>query len=90
MALKFVERDPAYGALPKATLDALLPVVTPRTGAMPQLEAFIFLSSPNSVTPLHFDPEHNILLQLRGAKTITIFPQTDTEIAPGAAHEQFY
>lgn len=90
MVMKFVERDQAYGALLKATLDELLPVVTPRTGAMHQLEAFIFLSSPNSVTPLHFDPEHNILLQLRGSKTMTIFPQTDSEIAPGAAHEQFY
>ncbi len=90
MVLKFVERDPAYGALLKATLDELLPVVTPRTGAMHQLEAFIFLSSPNSVTPLHFDPEHNILLQLRGTKTMTVFPQTDEEIAPGDAHERFY
>ena len=90
MVLKFVERDPAYGALLKATLDELLPVVTPRTGAMHQLEAFIFLSSPNSVTPLHFDPEHNILLQLLGRKTMTVFPQTDEEIAPGDAHERFY
>ena len=90
MVLKFVERDPAYSALLNATLDELLPVVRPHTGAMHQLEAFIFLSSPNSVTPLHFDPEHNILLQLRGAKTMTIFPQTDTEIAPGDAHERFY
>jgi hypothetical protein len=90
MVMKFVERDPAYGALLKATLDELLPVVIPRTGDMHQLEAFIFLSSPNSVTPLHFDPEHNILLQLRGAKTMTVFAQSDSEIAPGTAHEQFY
>jgi len=90
MVLKFVERDPAFGALLRETLDELLPVVTPRTGAMHQLEAFIFLSSPNSVTPLHFDPEHNILLQLRGMKTMTVFPQTDAEIAPGDAHERFY
>ncbi len=90
MVLKFVERDPAYAELLKATLAELLPVVTPRTGAMHQLEAFIFLSSPNSVTPLHFDPEHNILLQLRGIKTMTVFPQTDAEIAPGDAHERFY
>lgn len=90
MVLKFVERDPAYRALLKSTLAELLPVVKPRTGAMHQLEAFIFVSSPNSVTPLHFDPEHNILLQLRGTKTMTVFPQTDEEIAPGEAHERFY
>ncbi len=90
MVLKFVERDSAYGALLKDTLGELLPVVAPRTGAMHQLEAFIFLSSPHSVTPLHFDPEHNILLQLRGTKTMTVFPQTDAEIAPSDAHERFY
>jgi hypothetical protein len=89
MVLKFVDRDPAYGALLKSTLEELLPVVAPRTGAMHQLEAFIFLSSPNSVTPLHFDPEHNILMQLRGTKTMTVFPSTDAEIAPNVLHEQF-
>ena len=53
-------------------------------------EAFIFVSSPNSVTPLHFDPEHNILLQLRGTKLMTIFPTSDAEIAPNELHESFY
>ena len=90
MVLKFVDRNPAYRALLEATLAELLPVVTPHTGAMHQLEAFIFVSSPNSVTPLHFDPEHNILMQLRGTKTMTVFAQTDEEIAPSDAHERFY
>ena len=27
-------------------------------------QGFIFISSPDAVTPYHFDPEHNILLQL--------------------------
>jgi hypothetical protein len=53
-------------------------------------EAFIFISSPNSVTPLHFDPEHNILLQLRGTKAMTIFPVDDEEIAPAQAHERLH
>ena len=90
MVLKFVDQNPAYRALLEATLAELLPVVTPHTGAMHQLEAFIFVSSPNSVTPLHFDPEHNILMQLRGTKTMTVFAQTDEEIAPSDAHERFY
>ena len=80
MVLKFIERDPAYPALLQATLRELLPIVTPRTGAMHQLEGFIFLSSPDSVTPLHLSPEHNILLQWRGTKTMTVFPQADEEI----------
>jgi hypothetical protein len=89
MVLKFVERDAAYGALLRETLAELAHVVAARTGPMHQLEAFIFVSSPNSVTPLHFDPEHNILLQLRGTKTMTVFPSTDAEIAPNELHERF-
>lgn len=89
MVVKFVERDPAYAALLRDTLAELAHITGPRTGPMHQLEAFIFLSSPNSVTPLHFDPEHNILLQLRGQKTMTVFPATDAEIAPCELHERF-
>jgi hypothetical protein len=89
MVLKFVERNPAYKALLEGALGELAPVIDPVTGAMHQLESFIFVSSPNSVTPLHFDPEHNILLQLRGTKTMTVFPATDAEIAPNELHEQF-
>ncbi|MDZ7588143.1 MAG: cupin domain-containing protein [Parasphingorhabdus sp.] len=42
------------------------------------------------MTPFHFDPERNILLQLRGQKVMTIFPADDEEIADGAAHEAFH
>jgi Cupin-like domain len=90
MVLKFVEQDPAYRTLLAETLAMLDPVLLKTTGPMLKQEAFVFLSSPNSVTPLHFDPEHNILLQLRGTKTMTVFPADDEEIAPGEAHEAFY
>jgi hypothetical protein len=53
-------------------------------------EAFVFISSPGSVTPFHFDPEHNILLQVRGSKTMTIFPAADEALVDGAAHEAFH
>lgn len=90
MVMKFVEQDAAYRALLAETLAELDPVLARTTGPMLKQEAFIFVSSPNSVTPLHFDPEHNILLQLRGTKTMTIFPGDDEEIAPPDAHEAFY
>lgn len=90
MVLKFVEQDAAYRDLLAETLAEIDAPIRAKTGAMLKQEAFIFISSPNSVTPLHFDPEHNILLQLRGTKAMTIFPADDEEIAPPAAHEQFY
>ncbi len=90
MVLKFVEQDPIYRALLHDTLAELKSVVKPVTGEMIKLEGFIFVSSPGAMTPFHFDPEHNILLQLRGHKTMTIFPADDEEIAPAERHEEFH
>jgi len=43
-------------------------------------EGFIFLSAPGSVTPSHTDPEHNLLLQIRGTKDMSLgeFPDEVT------------
>ena len=88
--LKYVERDPAYGALLDGALAELEPVVADRTGPMLHREAFIFLSSPGSVTPFHMDPEHNILLQIMGTKTMTVFPARDEELVPAQKSEDFH
>ena len=90
MVLKFVEQDAEYRALMGGLLDALVPAVAPKTGAMLKREAFIFISSPGAVTPFHFDPEHNILLQLRGDKVMTLFPAADEAVASGPVHEAFH
>ncbi len=90
MVLKFVEQDPLYRALLEETLAGLDDVVRPSTGAMLKQEAFLFISSPDAVTPFHFDPEHNILLQIRGRKTMTIFPAGDETLVSGEAHEIFH
>jgi hypothetical protein len=89
MVLRNIEQDPAYRALLDRLVDAIGPAVRPATGPILKREGFIFVSSPNAVTPLHFDPEHNILMQLEGRKTITLFPVADEAIAPLAAHETF-
>jgi len=90
MVLKFIEQDPLYRDLLHSTLAALAPVVRPVTGRMLKMEAFVFISSPGAVTPFHFDPEHNILLQIRGTKTITVFPAAEPALAGGEAHEAFH
>ncbi len=90
MVLKFVEQDPLYRGLLNETLAELEPAVRPSTGAMLKQEAFVFISSPGAVTPFHFDPEHNILLQIRGRKTITVFPAGDETLASGEDHERFH
>lgn len=88
--LKNVERDPTHAALLDAALAELEPLVAAATGPMLHREAFIFLSSPGSVTPFHMDPEHNILLQIRGTKVMTIFPARDEELVPAQKSEEFH
>lgn len=90
MVLKWIENDPAYRELLESALAPLCPIVTPRTGKMLTLQGFIFVSSPNSVTPYHMDPEHNILLQIRGQKTMTVFPQVDDELLSDEDHERYH
>jgi len=88
--LKNVERDADYGALLDRALGELSPLVERETGPMLHRQAFIFLSSPGSVTPFHMDPEHNILLQIKGQKTMTVFPAGDEELVPAVQSEAFH
>lgn len=90
MVLKLVQQDPAYRDLLHATLAELKPNIEAVTGPMLQLEGFIFVSSPNAVTPLHFDPEYNILCQIRGSKRMTVFPADDEEMASPQFHEDYH
>jgi hypothetical protein len=90
MVLKRIEQHPEYARLLGDTLAEIEPLVRQRTGGMLGQEGFIFVSSPGSVTPFHFDPEHNILLQIRGEKTMTVFPADDEAIVAPQAHEAFH
>lgn len=90
MVLKFVEQDAVYRALLHDTLGELRGTVGAVTGEMLKMEGFIFVSSPDAMTPFHFDPEHNILLQIRGEKTMTVFPPDDEEVVASTSHEAFH
>lgn len=90
VVMKNVECDPEYAAMLDTALSELMPIVERKTGPMLHREAFIFLSSPNSVTPFHMDPEHNILLQIDGEKTMTVFPARDPALVPPQQSEGFH
>jgi hypothetical protein len=88
--LKNIESEPKYRALLMDLLSELEAVVAPRTGAMLTPQGFIFISSPGSITPFHFDPEHNILLQLRGTKVMHVWPAGDERFATRVEHERYH
>jgi mannose-6-phosphate isomerase-like protein (cupin superfamily) len=89
-ALKNIEQCPAYAELLASLLEELRPVIEDRTGAMLKPQGFVFVTSPDGVTPYHFDPEHNILLQIMGSKVMTMFPAGDARFAPDETHESYH
>ncbi|MDX2211543.1 MAG: transcriptional regulator [Sphingopyxis sp.] len=88
--LKNIEAVPPYRALLMDLLGELAATVEPRTGPMLTPQGFIFISSPRAITPFHFDPEHNILLNIWGDKVMHVWPAGDERFAPAAEHERYH
>jgi hypothetical protein len=76
LTLLMVEDDPGMAELMNTYLDQLESGTIARQGKkkgrLRKRVAFIFVSSPNSVTPVHFDIEHSLLMQVSGSKTVSI------------------
>lgn len=89
MVIRHVENDPEYRAALEQCLDEIAPAAAKSTGSMHQKIGFIFISSPNAVTPLHLDPEHNILVHLQGSKRMTIYP-CETGFVSDVQHELYH
>jgi hypothetical protein len=88
--LKNIETVAAYRALLLELLGELAATVEPRTGPMLTPQGFIFISSPRSITPYHFDPEHNILLNIWGEKVMHVWPAGDERFAHRREHERYH
>jgi hypothetical protein len=75
LTLLNVEDDPGMAELMNSYLDELESGMAARQGQRVKLRkrvAFVFVSSPNSVTPVHFDIEHSLLMQVSGSKTVSV------------------
>jgi len=76
LTLLNVEEDPGMAELMNTQLDQLESGMIAKHGSkrgkMHKRVAFVFVSSPNSVTPVHFDIEHSLLMQVSGEKTVSI------------------
>lgn len=90
LVMKWVEYDPEYRALLQACLDEVRPHSEPLVPGMRSPQAFIFVTSPHSVTPYHIDPEHNFLLQIRGSKMVRLFDGRDPSLLTDEELERFY
>ena len=89
LVLKNVEQDPDYAAALEDCLAEIADAAAATGGRMEKKLGFIFISSPGAVTPFHMDPEHNILLQLRGTKEFHLYP-ADAGIVSDETHERYH
>jgi hypothetical protein len=85
MVMKNVETVPRYGKLLRGLLDEWYGQIDSSRlkelrGGLNRERAFLFISSPNSVTPFHMDDEHNLLLQIRGSKRINLWDPQDRAV----------
>jgi hypothetical protein len=87
MVMKNVEVDPRYGNLLRVLLDEVYQQFDSESldyamRDMHRETAFIFISSPNSVTPYHLDDEHNFLCQIGGSKQVSMWDPGDRSVIP--------
>ena len=90
LVLKNIQTDPEYKQIFKECLDEVEAIAGCKVTGISDRAGFIFVSSPNSITPFHMDPEHNFLLQLRGSKTLQVFDQRDRSVVTERHIENTY
>jgi len=90
MVLKYIENDRLYRELLMACLEEVRAFSEPLDPGMCDEHAFIFITSPNSITPCHIYPEINFLLQISGSKSMSVFDPMDREIVSEQQLENFF
>ena len=87
--LKSVEQCGDYAELMNDCLQEIAEVLGLRVDAMLSPRSFLFLTSSGGVTPFHFDPEHNFLMQIEGRKKIQIFEPFDSAVVSDRQLQDF-
>jgi hypothetical protein len=90
MSLLNVQADPIYRAFIDEILDEVKPIVEHKDPGMCYRAGWIFVSSPNTVTPFHMDHEHNFIMQIRGTKRLHVWDQFDRTVITERAQELFH
>jgi hypothetical protein len=90
MALHNIQNDAVYRKLVDEVLDYVRPMVEPKDPGMCHRAAWIFVTSPNAITPFHIDHEHNFILQVLGRKAIHVFDPFDRKVVSEEALELFH
>jgi hypothetical protein len=90
MSLLNVQTDPIYRKLIDEILDEVRPIIERKDPGMCYRAGWIFVSSPNAVTPFHMDHEHNFIMQIRGTKRLYTWDPFDRVVVSERAQELFH
>ena len=80
VSLRDIQQAPEYAALIDECLDDVEQLLRDREGGMKRRTGYLFITAPASNTPMHFDPEHSFLLQVRGIKHVSVAAFKDDSI----------
>ena len=85
------EVDPSFADLYKALCGEVASLMKTRgVGSMPlQAQLYLFIASPNSITPFHIDRYSTFLMQFRGSKTVTVGTPWDDRIVSQPDREAY-
>ena len=89
MLLRHVQSDPLYRPFVAEVLDSVRPLVEGFDPGMYYRAAWIFVSSPHTVTPFHIDRNHGLLLQISGSKKVYAWEPDDRAVSD-QAREHFH
>jgi hypothetical protein len=85
-----VQIDPTYRELVGEVLESVRPRVEAVDPGMCHRGGWIFVTSPNTVTPFHFDKEHNFILQIHGTKRVYVWDHRDNVVASEHSRDLFH
>ena len=80
ISLRDVQQDRQYAELINECLDEVEEILRGREGGMRRRTGYLFITAPAANTPMHFDPEHSFLLQVRGVKHVSVAAFDDDSI----------
>jgi hypothetical protein len=91
IAVQSPQSDPSYAPLFKDLIGDISQLLRLRGlgDEVRNPRMYLFIASPNAVTPFHFDRYANFLMQFRGSKTVSVFPQWNPNVVPDADREAY-
>jgi Cupin superfamily protein len=79
IALPRVESSPGYRDVYEQIIEEIAPYVPGGADSIRDKHSVVFMSAPKGVTPVHVDPEHGMLFQFRGTKSVSVGRFPDEE-----------